>query len=120
MQSRPEFILSLTSQMHSFKRIRNSRRKGGVRHVHDPPRQSCRRGSFVGYRAAVALAEAVRALPREDCLNLRASFEKAKELASKLPKVSDRLTVLESAKAELARKCPDATYSGPIRAPECE
>ncbi len=63
---------------------------------------------FVGYQAAVALAEAVRALPREDCLNLRASFEKAKALASKLPKDSDRLTVLESAEAELARKCSDA------------
>ena len=64
---------------------------------------------FVGYQAAVALAEAVRALPRDSCLNLRASFEKAKALASKLPKDSDRLTVLESAEAELARKCSDAS-----------
>ena len=63
---------------------------------------------FVGYQAAVALAEAVRALPREDCMNLRASFQKAIELASKLPKDSDRLTVLQSAEAELARKCADA------------
>lgn len=63
---------------------------------------------FVGYQAAVALAEAVRALPREDCLNLRDSFQKAIELASKLPKDSDRLTVLQSAEAELSRKCSDA------------
>ena len=64
---------------------------------------------FVGYQAAVALAEAVRALPREDCLNLRASFQKSIELASKLPKDSDRLTVLKSAEAELARKCSDVS-----------
>jgi hypothetical protein len=68
---------------------------------------------FVGYQAAVALAEAVRALPRENCLNLRASFEKAKALASKLPKDSDRLTVLESAESELARKCSDAPAAQP-------
>ena len=68
---------------------------------------------FVGYQAAVALAEAVRALPRDSCLNLRTSFEKAKSLASKLPKDSDRLTVLESAEAELARKCSDAPAAQP-------
>jgi len=60
---------------------------------------------FIGYQAAVALAEAVRALPRDDCSNLAAAFQKAKDLATKLRKDSDRLTVLESAQAELNKKC---------------
>ena len=60
---------------------------------------------FVGYQAAVALAEAVRALSKDDCPEITAAFEKAKQLAAKLSKDSDRLTVLQSAQAELTKKC---------------
>jgi hypothetical protein len=60
---------------------------------------------FVGYQAAVALAEAVRALPREDCSDIKAAFSKARKLAAKLPRDSDRLTVLQSAELELTNKC---------------
>jgi hypothetical protein len=60
---------------------------------------------FVGYQAAVALAEAVRALPTDDCPKMKAAFEKARGLATKLAKDSDRLTVLQSVEAELNKKC---------------
>jgi hypothetical protein len=60
---------------------------------------------FVGYQAAVALAEAVRALPRDDCSDIKAAFSKARKLAAKLPRDSDRLTVLESAESELTNRC---------------
>jgi hypothetical protein len=64
---------------------------------------------FVGYQAAVALAEAVRALPTDDCPKVEAAFRKAKALAAKLAKDSDRLTVLQSAEAELKKKCSGST-----------
>ena len=60
---------------------------------------------FVGYQAAVALAEGVRALASDNCPEIQAAFEKAKKLAAKLAKDSDRLTVLQSAEAELNKKC---------------
>jgi hypothetical protein len=60
---------------------------------------------FVGYQAAVALSEAVRALPKDNCARIQTAFDKATALAAKLPQDSDRITVLKAAEAELANKC---------------
>jgi hypothetical protein len=61
---------------------------------------------FVGYQAAVALAEAVRALPSDDCSKVQEAFRKAKKLAAKMQHDPDRLTVLMSAEGELIKRCP--------------
>jgi hypothetical protein len=66
---------------------------------------------FVGYQAAVALAEAVRALSKDDCPKIAAAFKKAKTLAAKFPQDSDRLTVLQAAEAELTKKCSNEISS---------
>lgn len=61
---------------------------------------------FVGYQAAVALLEAVRALPAEDAPKLREALATAKVLAQKLPDDPDRLQVLALAESELDQKYP--------------
>jgi hypothetical protein len=60
---------------------------------------------FVGFQAAVALAEAVRALPLDDCSKMSAALIKATELAEKLPTDSPRLKVLGVAQSELSNRC---------------
>ena len=60
---------------------------------------------FVGYQAAVALLEATRALPGEECGPVKAALERALTLAGNLPSDSDRIMVLKSAEHEWARRC---------------
>lgn len=60
---------------------------------------------FVGFQAAVAILEAVRALSNENCPALAASLAKAKDLGARLIENSDRLHVLATAERELNRKC---------------
>jgi hypothetical protein len=60
---------------------------------------------FIGYHAAIALLEAVRALPTTECEPLKAALAKAKSLAKKLPTDPDRLHVLATAEEELSRRC---------------
>ena len=60
---------------------------------------------FVGYQAAVAMLDAVQALPASECDTLRAALEKATELAKTLPEDSDRLDVLAMAQQEFLRRC---------------
>ncbi|HEY6989774.1 MAG TPA: hypothetical protein VH369_15375 [Bryobacteraceae bacterium] len=60
---------------------------------------------FVGYQAAVALLDAVQALPSEECGRLKAALEKALALAQTLPEDSDRLDVLAMAQQEFSRRC---------------
>lgn len=61
---------------------------------------------FVGYHAAVALLEAVRALPASECAELKSALGKAKSLAQKLPTDPNRLQVLAIAEQEHSRTCP--------------
>jgi hypothetical protein len=61
--------------------------------------------SFVGYQAAVALLEAARALPTEECGRLRKALERAVALSARLPSDSDRVLVLKSAEHEVQRRC---------------
>lgn len=63
---------------------------------------------FVGYQAAVALLDAVQALPSEECGRLKAALENAMALAQTLPEDSDRLDVLAMAQQELFRRCGGA------------
>jgi len=60
---------------------------------------------FVGYQAAVALLEAVKALPSEECGRLQSALDRAAKLAKRLPSDSDRILVLKSAEQELNRRC---------------
>jgi hypothetical protein len=60
---------------------------------------------FVGYQAAHALLEAVRALPTTECAQLKSALERAKTLAQKLPSDSNRLQVLAIAEQEHSRRC---------------
>jgi hypothetical protein len=60
---------------------------------------------FVGYHAAVALLEAVRALPATECALVKSSLGRAMSLAKKLPTDSDRIQVLEVAQREHSTKC---------------
>jgi hypothetical protein len=59
---------------------------------------------FIGYMAAVALLEAVRALPASNKESLKKSIAKARTLAAKLPEDSDRLEVLSLAFQEFDRR----------------
>lgn len=63
---------------------------------------------FVGYQAAVALLEAVRALPAKECAHLIAALTTAKTLAQRLPADSDRIQVLATAEKECFQKCSNA------------
>jgi len=63
---------------------------------------------FVGYQAAVALLEAVRALPATECAQLNLVLGKARALAERLPTDSGRLQVLAIAVQEHSQKCPAA------------
>lgn len=60
---------------------------------------------FVGYQAALALLEAVRALPTTECAQLKCALDGAKTLAQKLPTDPDRLQVLGIAEQEHFRGC---------------
>ena len=60
---------------------------------------------FVGYQAAVAFLEAARALPIEECGQVKAALQRARTLAGKLPSDSDRLVVLTNAEHEIERRC---------------
>jgi hypothetical protein len=60
---------------------------------------------FVGYQAAVAILEAVRALPPADCAQLKSTIEKARTLAGKMPGDPGREQVLQLAEEERSRKC---------------
>jgi hypothetical protein len=60
---------------------------------------------FVGYQAALALLEAVRALPTTECAQLKSALGRAKTLAQKLPGDPDRLQVLAIAEQERSRRC---------------
>jgi hypothetical protein len=59
---------------------------------------------FVGYQAAVALAQAARSLPPSDAPAVEAALEQALALARRLPSDPDRIRVLEFALQELARR----------------
>lgn len=59
---------------------------------------------FIGYMAAVALLEAVRALPAANKDALKKSLDHARTLAAKLPQDSDRLEVLSLAFQEYDRR----------------
>jgi hypothetical protein len=59
---------------------------------------------FVGYQAAMALAQAARSLPADDHAELDAALDRALELARKLPDDPDRIKTLEHTKQELARR----------------
>ena len=61
---------------------------------------------FIGYHAAVALLEAARSLPIEDCGRLKTALQHALGLAAKLPSDPDRILVLKSAEHEINRRCP--------------
>ncbi len=60
---------------------------------------------FVGYQAAVALLEAARALPVEECGRLKTALDRALTLAEKLPSDPDRIFVLKNAESEFQRRC---------------
>ena len=60
---------------------------------------------FVGYQAAVAILEAVRALPPTECAQLRTSIQRAKTLARKMAGDPGREQVLQLAEEERSRKC---------------
>jgi len=66
---------------------------------------------FVGYQAAVALLEAVQALPLTDCKKIKAALDRATSLASTLPEDSDRLDVLRIASEHFARRCAQTNQS---------
>jgi len=59
---------------------------------------------FVGYMAAVALLEAVRALPASAQTTLKAALHQAQALAEGLPSDSNRLDVLKVALQEFERR----------------
>jgi hypothetical protein len=59
---------------------------------------------FVGYMAAVALLEAVRALPASAQTTLKAALHQAQEFAEGLPTDSNRLDVLKVALQEFERR----------------
>lgn len=59
---------------------------------------------FVGYQAAVAMLNAMQALPAADASKLKAALEKAMGLAKSLPEDSDRLDVLGLAQQEWTRR----------------
>jgi hypothetical protein len=60
---------------------------------------------FVGYQAAVALLEAVRASSVGECEKLCAAIAKAQDLGQRLSIDTDRLKVLKIAENELKTKC---------------
>jgi hypothetical protein len=59
---------------------------------------------FVGYMAAVALLEAVRALPASAQTTLKAALHQAQAFAEALPSDSNRLDVLKVALQEFERR----------------
>jgi hypothetical protein len=60
---------------------------------------------FIGYQAAVALAEAVRGLSCMQAKHIRDALTEAKRLAQRLQGDPARISVLENAEEELQRKC---------------
>jgi hypothetical protein len=63
---------------------------------------------FIGYQASVALLQAVRSLPANDCRALREVIDTAMSLAKRNADDKPRLEVLETAREELQRKCAAA------------
>ncbi len=70
---------------------------------------------FIGYMAAVALLEAVRALPASNKDTLKKSLDKARKLAAKLPQDSDRIEVLGLAFQEFDRRFGKSRVKPPPR-----
>jgi hypothetical protein len=60
---------------------------------------------FIGFQAAVALAQAVRSLPVSDCGSLQREVNRALELAKRNANDPPRIRTLEYALEELERKC---------------
>ncbi|KQQ78988.1 hypothetical protein [Aureimonas sp. Leaf324] len=60
---------------------------------------------FIGYQAAIALLQAVRGLPNSDCQNLRTEVTRARTLAQRNADDLHRISALDYALKELAKKC---------------
>jgi hypothetical protein len=77
----------------------------------DPEREK----PFVEYQAAVGLLQAVRGLPRAECLTLAEALRRARGLAERLTTDPPRIRVLDTADSELSAKCkPESRADGAL------